>query len=859
MGIKHLYPILGLLTLGTPLFAQEAANSPIAEAELEEFIIRESALQRNDNGLPQERSPSSAFIDDMKLTEIPRSLTIVSREILDQLHIENLADLDRFGAGTSRINYYGVPGSPILRGAKADTYFNGMLRAFNRNEMPISFGSLEALDIVKGPAPAHMETTQVGGYVDFIPKSPYFKEAINQIQFTLGSYDYYKLQLDTGTPFLLGNKPAAYRISITGQDSGSYYRHLNNDYISLYGSIKLQTSKSTTLTAGAEYYQYNSNENIGWNRPTQDLVDHGQYIIGEPASIVSDAWGGTANRNLLEWPNNKTIPGLTALAIPGDIARASISPDLLATMHNLNTEEGLAQAYHVMTRDEISTAGIYVPAWVNLDAIQSEVDTLNPQAQDLYVYTPEYFAAGGEALTQDIDGSQVISAPDDYADSEDFLAYLDYEWHLDTNRSLVWKNFFETLNTQKLSSYGYAMDTEQTILNSKLIFTDRALIPATTLQYGAGIRYSDAWMVQDYYAEPFSRRDATRDTISDNSIVYAGPQTNPSGNNLWSPAGGANVASQLTQSSLFFQAHTRWTDHFSTLINARGEYADYDTSLPTQVDQRTETLEQTAAEGSGHKSYSSVSINPTLEIVDGLNLYGAFQWGTSLNPTQGGPIVGEANFAQAELREIGLKYSTADNSFYATLAAYEWEQSRYNTRDSQSEPLEGEGIEFELAWQATEELTLFFSADHQTVRRNIGMGYRALPASEQDWALNGGILNAASGVEPTSNPNLEYPGFPPSSVKLLAVYRHPSGFGLSGGPIWRDEFWLSFDRTILLPDSLVWNFNLFYSTDNWEFNASIENAFSERYFLGGEPLFGANTVVTPAPEAKLKLTTTWRL
>ena len=54
------------------------------------------------------------------------------------------------GAGTQPANYFGIAGTPYLRGVKASVFFNDMARAYKRNEMPVSFGSLEALDLVSG-------------------------------------------------------------------------------------------------------------------------------------------------------------------------------------------------------------------------------------------------------------------------------------------------------------------------------------------------------------------------------------------------------------------------------------------------------------------------------------------------------------------------------------------------------------------------------------------------------------------------------------------------------------------------------------------------------------------------------------
>src|SRR5690606_1470536 len=106
--------------------------------------------------------------------DTPRAVTVLTPELMARLDIQDFGDLGRIGAGTQQINYYGVPGTPILRGATGAVFFNGIQRAFQRNEMPLSFGSFEAMDLVKGPAPSHFGASQAGGYTNLLPKSPYF-------------------------------------------------------------------------------------------------------------------------------------------------------------------------------------------------------------------------------------------------------------------------------------------------------------------------------------------------------------------------------------------------------------------------------------------------------------------------------------------------------------------------------------------------------------------------------------------------------------------------------------------------------------------------------------------------------------
>jgi hypothetical protein len=61
-----------------------------------------------------------------------------------------------------------------------------------------------------------------------------------------------------------------------------------------------------------------------------------------------------------------------------------------------------------------------------------------------------------------------------------------------------------------------------------------------------------------------------------------------------------------------------------------------------------------------------------------------------------------------------------------------------------------------------------------------------------------------------------------------------------------------------LPSSVVWHGNFFYRAETWESMLSFENFTNEDYFLGAEPVFGANTLLTKAPGASARWSVTWR-
>ena len=167
-----------------PLGAQTTTAEGITT--LEQFIASESALADSGDLLPTSRPVASVF-GEQSVLDSPRAITVLTPELMARFDIQDFGDLGKIGAGTQQLNYYGVPGTPVLRGAVGGVFFNGLQRAYQRNEMPLSFGSFEAMDVVKGPAPAQYGPSQAGGYVNMIPKSPFFDRSRGSLRVTVGS------------------------------------------------------------------------------------------------------------------------------------------------------------------------------------------------------------------------------------------------------------------------------------------------------------------------------------------------------------------------------------------------------------------------------------------------------------------------------------------------------------------------------------------------------------------------------------------------------------------------------------------------------------------------------------------------
>jgi outer membrane receptor protein involved in Fe transport len=108
------------------------------------------------NILPTSMDFSDAFGFDLPVTDIPRSISVITKEELQNANIQTARDFARVSADTYTPDFNGNPSSTYIRGQVADTFFNGIRIGFTSEGVgaPTDFNAVESVDIVKGPAPA---------------------------------------------------------------------------------------------------------------------------------------------------------------------------------------------------------------------------------------------------------------------------------------------------------------------------------------------------------------------------------------------------------------------------------------------------------------------------------------------------------------------------------------------------------------------------------------------------------------------------------------------------------------------------------------------------------------------------------
>jgi outer membrane receptor protein involved in Fe transport len=260
--------------------APTSTTAPTGEGDLDEIIIH--GIRRGDLVLPTTVTSNSVYGLDLGVMDVPRNTTVISQAQLAALNIQNPGGFSYLTSSSYSDASFGQPNIPRIRGQYADIFFNGMRDSFTLNGYgaPISFNSVETIDIVKGPASVQAGPgAGVGGAIDVTTKMPSLTKS--SLTFSLEADTQQKriASVDVGGP--LSSNTAA-RVSVTSNDSGSYYYDMFFHQQAVYAAVLTQFTSKYSVLYTVDFVDTKYREDDGVNRVDQNLIDNGAYLTGAP-------------------------------------------------------------------------------------------------------------------------------------------------------------------------------------------------------------------------------------------------------------------------------------------------------------------------------------------------------------------------------------------------------------------------------------------------------------------------------------------------------------------------------------------------------------------------------------------------
>ena len=144
---------------------------PWSAPALAQGNVLEEVVVRGELGSQPGEAVDSVFGFGKSLVETPRSVSSVSRAMIQRFDMRDIDELVALAPGTYTQSFFGVAGSLDIRGTPGESYFRGVRRLDNRGNYPTPIGASSRIDIVRGPASPIFGPAKMGGYMNFTPRS----------------------------------------------------------------------------------------------------------------------------------------------------------------------------------------------------------------------------------------------------------------------------------------------------------------------------------------------------------------------------------------------------------------------------------------------------------------------------------------------------------------------------------------------------------------------------------------------------------------------------------------------------------------------------------------------------------------
>ncbi|MCY3621335.1 MAG: TonB-dependent receptor [Gammaproteobacteria bacterium] len=796
-----------------------AVNTGYAESDDEQENIEEIVVTGDLDSLPGE-DIRSVFGFGKSLLETPRSVSTVSDEMMERFIVRDIDELIALAPGSFTQSFFGVAGTLDLRGTTGESYFRGMRRLENAGNYPTPIAASSRVDIVRGPASPIHGPAKVGGYLNFNPKSARIEDSgefiaarTGSVGVDLGSWDRRVATAEVGGPGEFAGQDFGYWLYAEVEDSGSYYRNSPTEQTILQASFDLNAGRAQ-LQFGGMVHDYDGNEIGGWNRLTQDLIDHGIYVTGSPAPLDVDGDGYISHQEFdVDGDGFTDLNPFAAGLVPGTSAGLDVSGPFAGTCRiGTTTVFGC--------RPEL--LGLVAPGTTHLRGDQVLVDD-----EDLinHEMTTLYFDA-------------TLVTPGD--------------WEL---RNQV---FYEAYDHVSEVAYGFSDFHDASAFEDKLVLTKefRPRTATVGLQLSPSIRRTDFHHGNDYTNEYFDRRDLTGPGSSfdrrllatriddDYTEYYIGRYVDV----------GLAVLADIDWGRFGVLAGVRYDrielrsrQPVDKLLLPSARHFCNDASCVEEVAEDevgglSWTLSLNYATRLGFVPYVTVSRQSTVIAGQGAEI------------TVANILAGRA-FDESSLREVGLKASLFDGALYFALAAYEQERTDYSAQHIvTNQATRTEGLEAELRWLASEALlaTLAYSTIEAVNLNTLHSGGRFSfigaadvpgiePASLYGGALAGIVLREGVG-------GARRAGIPERIWSATVTYDFDGAIAASASVVDVASTTSGFSGTVTLPAYTLVNVGVVFGRNNWRLAANLKNVTDERYFRSNFPnLFGSVVVLPELP------------
>jgi iron complex outermembrane receptor protein len=798
------------LGIASPLAAQNTTK-PDADAS-GDAAANDIVVTGSLNALPL-KDVGSVFGFGKTLLETPRSASTISKEQMDRFGATNIYDLVAQSPGTFTNSFFGVGGALDIRGTPGEVYFRGMRRLDNPGNYPTPIGASDRIDIVRGPASPIMGPSKTGGYMNFVPRSArgangeLLSKTEGEMSYTRGSWDENVLKASIRGPAKIGSAEFGYNLYGQIDNDGSYYRNMSTHQTIVQASFDADLTSNLRVEFGGMYQDYKGQQNGGWNRLTQALVDNGTYITGTAKSLDSNG-DGQISRSEARAANGGQ--GLTIFGTFG--CSGGIGNPTLATSF---TDACLISSYN-------GAKGL---------------DLVNP---------------GTTTLSR----RDTLTGPNDVLRNKQTTGYFDLIY--DGANDLQIKNqlFYDGTRNINNNDYGFSQFVKSWVIEDKIVADKKfqTSIGTFDFQVSPSIRYTKFHFGDDFDIEEFHRVDLTQSYT-------------PLSNRLLSNECGCNYNDYLrghyTDYGLAALTDLNFDFGLDVILGGRYDYVKAKSTVdPTKVD--PVDLPATLS-ASGHDGGWSWNASASYKLPFGLIPYVTASNQATIVVGEGSEIApsaiaagGTGFIAISKLYEGGIKGEFLNKRLYAALSVYKQTRTDHNVQSAvTNQSVETKGVEAEVRWSVDRHLLVTGAYTRTKVYNLTGIDDKTLfsffgiedlvNVKDPTLYLGGQLIGL---VPITNKEQSRRAGIPTNLYSATGTYAFDNGIAVNASVTHVDSVFSGQSQVVKLPAYTLVDLGASYTTGPWLLRLVVKNATDAKYFRANfTELFGSTIVLPEKPRS----------
>ena len=233
---------------------------------------------------------------DLSLRETPQSISVMTRERLDDFNLYKLSDVLEQTPGVS-VEQQGDAFNFAIRGAAVNMQTDGMRQKasgwlintqtqYSMDDM----AEIDRIEVLKGSSGLMMGEGAYGGTVNMIRKRPtdQFQASIGS---AVGSWDNYRIDADISSPLNQSGSIRG-RVVAAAADGKSYMDYVKNSNKTFYGIVEADLTERTLLTVS--FTQKNrTQDGAAGTAMIQAYTADGQFMGLKPREFnVAAPWSG---------------------------------------------------------------------------------------------------------------------------------------------------------------------------------------------------------------------------------------------------------------------------------------------------------------------------------------------------------------------------------------------------------------------------------------------------------------------------------------------------------------------------------------------------------------------------------------